>query len=86
MPSTLNFSLTLTVADIDDTVPGDPGHPSLVEIVDGAFGLVRVVVPPPACSLPRAILQAGLRLRVTCEPTLKLPPVATHIESIEPLH
>lgn len=37
--------LTGRVADIDDTTPDEPGHPSLVLIIECGNDLARIVVP-----------------------------------------
>ena len=65
MVAPLTFLLTAAVADLDDTVPGEPEHPALVVVADGVFGLMRVIGPSPAWSRPRELLQVGRRIRVT---------------------
>jgi len=78
--------ITAAVADLDETVAGDPHHPALALIAETDFGLVRVVVPPFAWPLSRELLQVGRRVRLTCQPTLKSPPIATRIDLIDTLH
>jgi hypothetical protein len=40
----LFFRLTGRVADLDDTTPDEPGHPSLVLIIECGDDLARIVV------------------------------------------
>ena len=44
----LMFRLVGRVADIDDTVPGEPQHPALALIIECDDELARIVVPSPA--------------------------------------
>ena len=47
MARTLTFSFRLTgvVADIDDTTPDEPSHPSLVVILESGDDFARIVIP-----------------------------------------
>jgi hypothetical protein len=41
----LMFRLTGRVADVDETVPGEPEHPTMVLIIECDDELARIVVP-----------------------------------------
>ncbi len=45
MTPTLMFRLTGLVADLDDTTPGEPGHPALALIIEYDDDLARIVIP-----------------------------------------
>ena len=55
------FTLSGTVADTDQTVPGDPSHPALVVLVEVGHDndIVPVIVPASAWTGDNSALQAG---------------------------
>ena len=72
---TVMFRLTGVVADVDDTTPDEPGHPSLALIIECGDDLARIVVPTTVWPLEKRDLLAVDR------------PVAVAGESdIDPFH
>ncbi len=83
----LYFSLVATIADVDETTPENPLHPSPVLLLDTEDNIERVVLPPAAWLGPRDALQVGRRLRVAGHCDIPLMPgalpVAFHVEFID---
>jgi len=52
------FRLTRVVADVDDTTPNEPGHPSLVLILECGDDLARIVIPASVWPLEKRELLA----------------------------
>jgi hypothetical protein len=52
------FRLTGVVADVDDTTPDEPGHPSLAPIIECGDDLARIVVPTTVWPLEKRELLA----------------------------
>jgi hypothetical protein len=84
--SPLRFRLRGTIADIDETVVGEPAHPTVVVIIDSCDQLTRIVIPPGAKSASRELLAVGRPIVVSGEIDFldalnPLPqPVATRVE------
>jgi hypothetical protein len=55
---TLSFRLTGVVADIDDTTPDEPSHPSLVVILESGDDFARIVIPASVWPLEKRDLLA----------------------------
>jgi hypothetical protein len=62
----LCFNFVGTIADVDETTPDNPRHPSPVLLIDmgDGNGIERVVLPASVWDKPRAMLQVGRRVRV----------------------
>lgn len=87
----LRFRLRGTVADIDDTVPCEPAHPTLVIVVNATDELTRIIVPPQALPVARELLAIGRPLRIAgkidLDPGSPLRwPVATKVELLTAYH
>ena len=63
----LYFNLIGTIADVDETTPDNPLHPSPVLLLDTDDRIERIVLPTSAWAGPRDLLQVGRRLRVSGE-------------------
>ncbi len=83
----LYFNLVGTIADVDETTPDNPAHPSPVVLLETDDKIERVVAPAAAWDGPRELLQPGRRLRIAgeCEFPAKpgTLPVAFHVEFVD---
>jgi hypothetical protein len=79
----LYFNLVGTVADVDETTPEHPCHPSPVILIDTDDKIERFVLPAWAWPGPRDAIQVGRRLRVSGELEFPAKPVAFHVELID---
>ena len=52
------FRLTGLVADVDETTPGEPGHPALALIIECGDDLARIVIPASVRPLEKRELLA----------------------------
>lgn len=89
--SPLLFRIRGILADLDETVAGEPAHPALVIVVDSCNEFTRIVVPPSAkppsselLAIGRTLLVAG---EINLDPCIPVPrPVATNIELLSTYH
>ena len=54
-----------SVADVDETIEGDPLHPSTVVLVDAVDSITRVIVPDDLLENRRELLTVGQRIEVS---------------------
>jgi hypothetical protein len=85
------FRFVGTIADLDQTVPGEAAYPALVIVVDACNELTRIIVPPSAQSASLELLVVGRPLIITGD--IKLDPVrplthavATCVELLDAHH
>jgi hypothetical protein len=86
----LTFAFRGSIADVDETVPGEPLHPSRVVVVATDEALTRVVVPDRLLDGQRELLTVGQRIDVAGEvrgfpanpihvaQEVRLPPASLH--------
>ena len=87
--STINFWVTGDLADVDETLPGDPRHPSLILVIEDEPEPLCIVVPPSAWRGPRELLMRGRRVHVVGDvgrPGRLRPHTASHVELVDVLH
>lgn len=67
MERAIRIQLQAVLADIDETVDGEPGHPCPVLVIDLGCDLCRIAVPWPVA------LAVGLEVGAAVEVELRLP-------------
>jgi hypothetical protein len=74
----LAFAIRGSIADVDQTVEGEPRHPAIVIIVAAAESLTRVIVDSAQLVGRQELLTVGRKLEVSGE-VLGFPRQAVHV-------